>query len=256
MATYLALRLVATPSLLLVLDLQSLPGKANLYAIYFFGYFGVYIASAILILFICVEIFRSALSSFPGLMKIGIVIFRWAIVVSVILTFSSITFLHRGMKETIADVAYSLMRSVSVLELCMLAFLCLSMNALRLTVRDIAFGIAFGFGLMSASDFVSASLMSAHMSLTAPIQLAYQAFVLASIGIWLSYSLAPSRSRKPVVMPASSAIYRWNEIASALGHTGTQVAINQASNGFFLSDVEMVVDKVLTRNLQSRESEL
>ena len=33
------------------------------------------------------------------------------------------------------------MRSVSILELCLLAFLCLSMNALRLSVRDMAFGI-------------------------------------------------------------------------------------------------------------------
>ena len=46
------------------------------------------------------------------------------------------------------------MRSVSILELCLLAFLCLSMNALHLSVRDMAFGIALGFGLMSANDFI------------------------------------------------------------------------------------------------------
>jgi hypothetical protein len=57
------------------------------------------------------------------------------------------------------------------------------------------------------------------------------------------------------VMPANSTIYRWNEIASALGHTGTQVAVQQPSNGFFLTDVERVVEKVLARNLKDRESE-
>ncbi len=57
----------------------------------------------------------------------------------------------------IPDIAYALMRSVSILELCLLAFLCLSMNALRLSVRDMAFGIALGFGLMSANDFILAS---------------------------------------------------------------------------------------------------
>ena len=255
MAAYLGLHLVATPALLLVLYLRAMPGNNFLYNFYFFGYFAVYIASAILILFICIEIFRSALAAFPGLMKIGIVIFRWAIVVSVILTFSSISFSHRG-RLMIADIAYSLMRSVSVLELCLLAFLCLSMNALRLTVRDMAFGVALGFGLMSANDFASASLLSAHMPMTAPIEFTYQALVLLSLGVWITYSLIPARIRKPVVLPASSAIYRWNEIASALGHTGTQVAMQHSSNGFFLSDVEMVVDKVLTRNRNSRESEL
>jgi hypothetical protein len=50
-------------------------------------------------------------------------------------------------------------------------------------------------------------------------------------------------------------LFRWNEIASALGHTGTQVAVQQPASGFFLSDVEKVVEDVLTRNLKGRESE-
>ena len=50
--------------------------------------------------------------------------------------------------------AIGLMRSVSVLEICLLAFLCLSMNALRLTVRDFSFGLSLGFGLMASNDFV------------------------------------------------------------------------------------------------------
>ena len=259
MGAYLALHLVSTPVLLGALFLQSLPGNRSLYNFfgyfYFFGYFAVYIASAILLFFICIEIFRSALSAFPGLMKIGIVIFRWAILVSVILTFSSVPFLHRG-PLFIPEIAYGLMRSVSVLELCLLVFLCLSMNGLRLSVRDMAFGMALGFGLMSANDFVTASLISLHLSIPTPLQIAYESLILMSLGVWLAYSALPEHARKPLVMPASSAIYRWNEIASALGHTGTQVAVQQPANGFFLSDVEMVVDKVLTRNLKGRESEL
>jgi hypothetical protein len=255
-AAYIILHLVGTPALMLILYLRSIPGYEFIYKLYFFGYFAIYIASAVLVLCISVEIFRAALSSFPGLMKVGIVIFRWAILVSVILTFSSVSFMHREVTAIIPDIAYSLMRSVSVLELCLLAFLCLSMNALRLTVRDMAFGIALGFGLMSANDFTAASLISAHMSMTAPIEIVYESLALVSISVWIVYSLMPARVRKPMVMPASSAIYRWNEIASALGHTGTQVAMQQSSNGFFLTDVEMVVDKVLTRNLKNRESEL
>jgi hypothetical protein len=54
----------------------------------------------------------------------------------------------------------------------------------------------------------------------------------------------------------NSTIYRWNEIASALGHSGTQVAVPQPANSFFLTDVEHVVDKVLSRNLKGRQSEI
>ena len=57
------------------------------------------------------------------------------------------------------------------------------------------------------------------------------------------------------MIPLNSTILRWNEIASALGHTGTQVAVQQPASGFFLTDVERVVEDVLNRNLKSRESE-
>lgn len=256
MGAYLALHVVSTPFLLSLLYAQNRPWGHSLFGAYFFGYFGVYIASVILLLFVCVEIFRSALASFPGLMRIGIVIFRWAILVSLIVTFSSVSFVHRGV-TFIPDIAYALMRSVSILELCLLAFLCLSMNALRLTVRDLSFGIALGFGVMVSNDFVLASLFPTHSSsLTTPLEFAYEAFILVSLAIWAIYCLLPQRSIKPVVMPASSAIYRWNEIASALGHTGTHIAVQQPANGFFLTDVEKVVEKVITRNLKGRESEL
>jgi hypothetical protein len=188
-------------------------------------------------------------------MKFGIVIFRWAVLASVIVTFSSISFAHRGIL-IIPDIGDGLMRSVSILELCLLGFLCLSMNALRISVRDMAFGIALGFGVMSANDFVVVSLISHNTSLTAPLQFVYQSVVLVSLGIWVAYCAAPEPARKPVVMPANSTIYRWNEIASALGHTGTQVAVQQPANSFFLTDVERVVEKVLNRSLKGRESEL
>ena len=131
---------------------QLTPGYLTYSAFYFYVYWAVYIASAVLLFFVCIEVFRSALSAFPGLLKFGIVIFRWAILASVIVSLSTISFEHRGIL-IIPEIAYRLMRSVSILELCLLAFLCLSMNALHLSVRDMAFGIALGFGVMSASDF-------------------------------------------------------------------------------------------------------
>ncbi len=254
MGTYLALRIASMPALLAALYVQSQPWGRNYYAVYFFSYWAVYVASALLLLMVCIEVFRSALSALPGLMKIGIVIFRWAILVSVVVTFSSISFAHRGL-AAIPDIAVGLMRSVSILELCLLAFLCLSMNALRLSIRDMAFGIALGFGLMSANDFIFAVLIPRTPSMTATLQFVYEGMILVSLGIWAAYGALPEVMRKPLMMPANSTIYRWNEIASALGHTGTQIAVQQPANSFFLTDVEKVVEKVLTRNLKGRESE-
>lgn len=254
MGYYLALRVTATPALLGAYWVYSQPWGHGYYPVYFFGFWGSYIASAVLLFLICMEVFRSALSAFSGLMKFGIVVFRWAAVASVLVSFSTVSFSHRGMLA-LADVAYGLMRSVSILELCLLAFLCLSMNALRLPVRDMAFGIALGFGAMSTNDFVQSMVASKFTALTAPEQFVYESVILLAIGTWVAYCALPEPVRKPVVLPVNSTIYRWNEIASALGHTGTQVAVQQPANGFFLTDVERVVDKVLNRNLKGSESE-
>jgi len=258
MGYYLTLRAISAPLLVLVLHEESQPwGQARLIIlgkIYYFGFFATYLATVVLLFFICIEVFRSALAAFPGITKLAIVIFRWAAVVSVIVSLSSISYAHMGL-HIIADISYGLMHSVSVLELCLLAFLCLSMNTLRLTVRDLAFGIALGFGILSSGDFIVASWISRVVSFNDPVQFVYESLILAALSIWMIYCILPEPVRKPILMPANSTIYRWNEIASALGHTGTRVAVQQPANSFFLSDVERVVERVLARNMKGRESE-
>jgi hypothetical protein len=253
MSTYLALRVGSMPVQLTLLYLYSKPGANQevIYPLYFYSYWAVYIASAVSLLFVAFEIFRSVLSAFSGLLRLGTMVFRWAALVSLIASLATVSYSHISVM-LIPEVAYALMRSVSILELCLLGFLCLCLNALRLSARDLAFGIALGFGLIAANDFIFTALSTATSSMNAPLQLGYESVILLSIGTWLGYCALPERARKPVVMPANSTIYRWNEIAAALGH-GTQVAVQQPANSFFLTDVERVVEKVLTRNLQGSE---
>jgi hypothetical protein len=250
MSTYLALRVFSMPILLPALYLQGRPGFDWSFGLYFYGYFATYIASAIVLFFVCLEVFRSALSAFSGLVRFGIVIFRWAAVVSVIMSLTTVSFAHRGVM-IISDIAFGLMRSVSLLELCLLAFLCLSMSALMIPVRDLAFGIALGFGVLAANDFIVAALIKTNSSLNEPFQYVYQALVLSALGIWVVYAALPEPVRRPIVVAANSTIYRWNEIASALGHKGANIAVPQpATSSLFLTDVEKLVDKVLTRTLK------
>ena len=264
---YLGLHIVSVPFLLFALfESQGHSQAFNYLGLYTYGYFAVYILSAVLLFFVCAEVFRSALAPFPGLSKIGMVLFRWAALISIIVSVTSISSnasrhwgltaaLSHGGIDLISAVAYALMHSASILELCLLAFLCLGMNALRLSPRDMGFGISLGFGLMAASDFVLSSLISSSTLPTAPVQYLEEAMILTALMIWIAYCVLPEPVSKPVVMPVTSRIYRWNEIATALGHTGTQVAAQQPANSFFLTDVEKVVEKVLSRNLNSNETE-
>jgi hypothetical protein len=253
MSVYLALRVCSMPVLLAILWVQSQPWGHKYYPVYFFTYWAVYIASAITLFFICMEIFQVVLSGFSGLMRFSSVIFRWAAVASLIVSVSNLSLGHRGI-FVIPEIASGLMRSVSVLDLCLLAFLCFAMNALRLSPRDRAFGFAIGFGVMSTNDFIAAAWAQRWISLTAPIQFVNESVMLLVLVMWVAYIAQPEPARKPVVVAANSAIYRWNEIASALGHKGTSIAVPAPSNSFFLTDVEKVVDKVLTRNLRESET--
>ena len=253
LGAYLALRVASAPLLLVFLLNGSLLGsKRTSMAVYFYLYWAVYIASAVLLYFVCMEVFHSALSALPGLMKLGSVVFRWVFLASAIASFSTISFSHWNIL-IIADIGYRLMRAVSILELCLLAFLCLTMNAFRLSVRDLAFGIALGFGLMSTADFVLAA--TSHSSLTDNLQFVYESVILVVLGLWVAYAALPEPARKPMLLPVNSTIYRWNEIATALGHTGTQIALRQPVNNSLLTDVENVVDRVMPRNLKGRKSE-
>jgi hypothetical protein len=253
---YLFLRAAAGAFLLLLLELESTPwGPAHrLGTVYFYSYFAMYVASAVLLYSICIEVFRAALSPFPSIANLTVVVFRWAVVASAILGFASMSY-GKGGIAAIFGISYGLMRSMSILEICLLAFLCLTMNALRMSPRDMAFGIALGFGVMSAGDFVLAAWVNFYGTVNDPVQFVAESLILAALGVWVTYCLLPEPAPRPVLLPANSTIYRWNEIASALGHPGTKVAIQQPANSFFLSDVERVVEKVLARNMNGRGSE-
>jgi hypothetical protein len=252
MGVYLALRVVSMPVFLIFFYGQTrqwFNGHSS--NMYFYFYWAVYIASAVLLFFVCIEVFRSALSAFSGLQRLGTVVFRWAALASALISLSTISFDHSSLLS-IPAIALRLMHSVSVLELCLLGFLCLSMNALRLSVRDMTFGIALGFGLMSSSDFILASFWSRNTSLTDPLQLVYESVILVLLVIWIVYAALPEPARQPLVMPVNAILLRWNEIASVLGYTGTQVAV-QPAGGFILTDVERVAERMPIRNLKYRE---
>ncbi len=122
LSIYLALRAGTMPVLLGLLYVQAQPWGHQYFPFYFYPYWAVYIASAISLFFVTLEIFRSVLSPFSGLMRLGTVVFRWVALVSAVASLGSISYTHPNV-SLIPDFALALMRSVSILELCLLAFL-------------------------------------------------------------------------------------------------------------------------------------
>jgi hypothetical protein len=254
MGSYLALRVASSPVLAALTHFSAGTWDTAFGKVYFLLFWGVYVANAVILFFVCSEIFRSALLAFSGLQRVGTIIFRWAALVSLIVSLSTVSFGKLGL-SSIPVFSVALVRSVSVLELCLLAFLCISMNALYLTVRDIAFGIAFGFGLLCANDFVLVAISQRVPALIAPLQFVYEGVILLGLCVWVAYCVMPEPAPRLVLRPANSTLYRWNEIASALGRSGAPVAQPVPQGSFFLTDVERVVESVLARNVKNSESE-
>jgi hypothetical protein len=257
MGYYVALRAISGPLLLILLyELSLSADRARylfLYKVYTVAYFASYFASVVLFFFVCIEVLRSVLTPFPGIARLAVRAFPWVALAFITVNLSSALYSHK-LLSAMGDAACSIERAVGVLGLCLLLFLCVSMKALRFGSSDLGFGISLGFGILSSGDFIMASWGSHIKSLSDPVEFVYEGLILLSLGIWGAYSLLPEPAPKPILVPASSTIYRWNEIASALGH-GTRVAVQQPANGFFLSDVERVVEKVLAKNMKDRESE-
>ncbi|HEX3469623.1 MAG TPA: hypothetical protein VHT28_00425 [Silvibacterium sp.] len=250
MMGYLGLRAVSALVLVIILNLHRFVPIQNTlqYSVYFYTYWSVYILSAIAIFFVIQEIFCHVTEPVPGIRRFGLIAFRWVAIISVIISVGS-AFPLKGVGSGLMSIGFQVMRCVSILELCLLAFLALSIHRLGRSFRSIAFGIALGFGLQAAMELILSEVATRSSTLDVNVNLALQIVITCVLVGWITYFLLPepAMERETITLPVSSPLIRWNEIASALGHSTPHVAVG-ASRATFLQDVEQVVDKVLTKN--------
>ena len=249
---FLTLRVVSTPLLTFFLHAHRLwPAyDQTFYMFYFFIYWTSYLAGIVAIFFVIQQMFQYALAPLPGLSHLGLLAFRWASLASVVAAVAATTTAlpHHFSIEWLPIGCERLMRCTGVLELCLLAFLALSVHTLGLSFRSRVFGISLSFGIMATMDFLTSVFVKINdPSMTSTINLVSEVVLAGSLVTWLVYMAVPEPVRKPVMVPATSALVRWNEIATALGHGTPQVALAPAGQ-FFLQDVEKVVDKILAKN--------
>jgi hypothetical protein len=252
MIVYLSLRLISSLSLIVLLHMDRFMAitAQRQEQIYFYGLWTMYVACAIAIYFVVQEIFHELMRPVPDLGRLGMIAFRWVSIVSVLITLAAVAWpaLNGGLRTLFITV--ELMRCISIMELCLLAFLALTVRSMGLSFRGLLFGIGLGFGLQAVWELVMPVLMLfGHHPLDSTERLLMQVGPMVAFLVWTGYFLAPrtQAERNTATLPVSSPLIRWNEIAKALGHNAPHVAVGQ-SQAFFLQDVEGVVDKVLTKN--------
>jgi len=222
--------------------------------IYFVVYWTSTLVSAALLFLSCLDVYRQAMAPLPGLARMGNTVFTWAALASILVTATTFTSVALSGPGTMMKIGLQLLRCAGATELCLLALLLLSMKAIGLSPRSRPLGFALGLGLMAAIDCAESIVTMLQVTATPAVQSAFEASSIVTLSIWFAYSALPEPARKTVTVPVNSAIYKWDQIASALGHKGTQVVM-QPSHSFFLVDVEKVVDRAFSRTLKSKESE-
>jgi hypothetical protein len=255
LATYFSVRAAQTLFFELVLHVwgDGMPVCDTLrYKVYFYGYWISYLISAIAIFFVVQEVFKRVMEPVPGLRRLGLMAFRWVSIVSAVVCVGAIALpaaFANSSADRIGPVGIQTARCVSVMELCLLAFLALSIHALGRSFRSRLFGVGLGFGVQAGADLVFTALSARFPGLTSTAALGLQIATTLVLVTWSVYYLVPEPAveRKMVVLPPQSMLARWNSLAKGLGQL-SQPAVAGAPTGFFLQDIEGVVDRVLAKN--------
>lgn len=245
---YLAISAVSTTLLTGIYHADVIaPGLDGhlLYNFYFYTYWITQFAGYVALFLALQDLFRHAMSSLPGLSRLGILGFRWVIVVSALVAMVSVLTSYSQVEHgaRITFIFTEIARSLCVLELCLLAFLLVSIRALHIDHRSRIFGICLGFSMMAAMNIIVFALHVANMY-TWPNQIS-EIVTVASLLTWIGYLALPEPVRKQPAAPISASLSRWNDLA---GELGPHVPLPVTPQGGFLQNVESVVDRVLAKN--------
>src|SRR3954468_4765080 len=144
--TYTVLQVLSVPVLFAIYE--KMPNQ------YFYAYWVNSALSIFLGFAVIHEVFGFAIRPYVGLRGLGMMLFRWAgvvlIIVSTLMAFSGV---GSGWARVAHEIA-SLERSVRVVQCGMLLFIVMFASYLGLAWRNFACGIAFGFGLVAVSDMI------------------------------------------------------------------------------------------------------
>jgi hypothetical protein len=215
---------------------------------YFYGYWASDAISAILGFAVIREIFNNAFRPFAALRDFADIIFKWAATVLVVVAFVLAFSAHggNGSDEVLMTGILGIERGVMLIQGGLLLFLLLFSNRLGITWKNHCFGLALGFGVYSSTTLVLDSLRSQfgaewHTTYSILQSACYAGAVL----VWTAYIFSPEPVRVSVEarFEPKPVLHRWNEaLAGSI----------PARDGAFLTDMEQMVERVLSQDQQSK----
>jgi hypothetical protein len=197
------------------------------YDIYFSIYWPGFALESILGLMAVYGIFRLAMAPLKGLQTLGMLVFRWAAVISVAVSLGvAFSPALKGGKEYLLAVISQLQRTQGILTLCLLLFVCFAVRPMGLSYGSRIFGVSLGLGISATTNLVqSAWLALTNHRMYAGYNVVNGVAICLTFGIWAAYFAFPEPKRRIIVLPTTSPFLRWNQISLALGDDPGFVAV-------------------------------
>ncbi len=210
---------------------MGIPIKTAYQAYFISGWSSQLLVLCLLVLIIY-GLFSEAMRPFPGLQRIGKIIFRWvgavSFLVAIALSIGPDLFARGSSLVGIyTELAPRFQQGINVLILCLLIFVCFAIRPLGLTFRSHIFGVVLGLGIYSTVQLVQ----SAWLATMGRASLYSGVYVLGSVGgclalcIWGIYFGLPEPKRRMILLPTTSPFFLWNRISEILGDEPGQVAV-------------------------------
>lgn len=226
--------------------MESSVSSHVLHSTLFYAQWTAYLAGCVALFFALQELFVNMMSPLPGLKRLGLTAFRWAAVVSLVVASSSIVTLASAssVQDHLTAIFTEIAISFSVLALCLLAFLAVSIHALGLSYRNRVSGLCLGLVMLTAMDLMVNGLRFSTIG-TWPAQMA-EIISMIAIVTWVAFLALPEPLKKQETVAVRSSALLWNDLAEEIGADSPQRPAAQQSG--FLQNVESVVDRVLAKN--------
>ena len=214
-----------------------------------------------LLLVIIYGVFFEAMRPFPGLQRIGKIVFRWVGSVSLLvaIALSAGPELFDRSTSVVAlysEIAFRFQQGIHVLILCLLIFVCFAIRPLGLTFRSYIFGVVLGLGVFSVTELVHA----AWMAIVGGQHLYSAAFSFEAAGcciallVWGVYFAMPEPKRRMILLPTTSPFFLWNRISEILGDAPGNVAVAGFTPDMLApAEIEMLTAAISREEATARE---
>ena len=204
------LRLAMNPS-----DHLYLPS----YSAYFYTYWISEAVCIVLGLMVVAELFDRLFQEYEGLRSLGTVLFRWGMLVMVMVSLASVAVLPNNDAHGIVGTILVMERTARVLQMGLLALLFLFASYFGLRLSDALFGIALGFALFGCTDVILAAMRLHYGYSTANAystlrNLSYD----CSTFVWAVYLLRHQSAPRRVHDVPANDLRRWNDALLELLH--------------------------------------